>query len=125
FEKKTCSAEQMTQFYAELLDSYPLVSLEDPLAEDDWDGWVGLTTSIAEGVQIVGDDIFVTNHERLEEGIDRGVANALLVKVHQIWTLTETLDAGALAHHSGYRTMMNHRSGETEDTMIADLAVAV
>ncbi|HXY63592.1 MAG TPA: phosphopyruvate hydratase [Mycobacterium sp.] len=124
FEKKTCSAEQMTQFYAELLDSYPLVSLEDPLAEDDWGGWVALTTSIGDRVQIVGDDIFVTNPERLEEGIERGVANALLVKVNQIGTLTETLDAVALAHHSGYRTMMSHRSGETEDTTIADLAVA-
>ena len=125
FEGKSRTAEQMTEFYAGLLGSYPLVSLEDPLFEDDWDGWVALTASIGERVQIVGDDIFVTNPERLEEGIDRGVANALLVKVNQIGTLTETLDAVVLAHHSGYRTMMSHRSGETEDTTIADLAVAV
>jgi enolase len=125
FEKKTLSADQMTQFYAELVDSYPLVSIEDPLAEDDWDGWVALTTAIGDRVQIVGDDLFVTNPERLEEGIDKGAANALLVKVNQIGTLTETLDAVSLAHHSGYRTMMSHRSGETEDTTIADLAVAV
>ncbi|MCZ8377676.1 phosphopyruvate hydratase [Mycobacterium sp. CPCC 205372] len=125
FEKETRTAEQMAQFYGELLDSYPLVSIEDPLSEDDWDGWVALTTEIGDRVQIVGDDLFVTNPERLEEGIDRGAANALLVKVNQIGTLTETLDAVALAHNSGYRTMMSHRSGETEDTTIADLAVAV
>ena len=109
----------------ELIDNYPLVSIEDPLSEDDWDGWVALTTAIGDRVQIVGDDLFVTNPERLEEGIDKGAANALLVKVNQIGTLTETLDAVALAHNSGYRTMMSHRSGETEDTTIADLAVAV
>ena len=125
FEKETRSADQMTQFYAGLLDSYPLVSIEDPLSEDDWDGWVALTTAIGDRVQIVGDDLFVTNPERLEEGIERGAANALLVKVNQIGTLTETLDAVSLAHNSGYRTMMSHRSGETEDTTIADLAVAV
>ncbi|ORA79426.1 phosphopyruvate hydratase [Mycobacterium malmoense] len=125
FEGATRTAEQMAEFYAGLLGSYPLVSLEDPLSEDDWDGWVALTASIGDRVQIVGDDIFVTNPERLEEGIEKGVANALLVKVNQIGTLTETLDAVALAHHSGYRTMMSHRSGETEDTTIADLAVAV
>jgi enolase len=124
FENKTLTAEQMTQFYADLVASYPLVSLEDPLYEDDWDGWVSLTAAIGDRVQIVGDDIFVTNPERIEEGIDKGVANALLVKVNQIGTLTETLDAVALAHHSGYRTMISHRSGETEDTTIADLAVA-
>jgi enolase len=125
FEGTTRSAEQMTEFYAGLLGSYPLVSLEDPLYENDWDGWAALTASLGDRVQIVGDDIFVTNPERLEEGIEKGVANALLVKVNQIGTLTETLDAVALAHHSGYRTMISHRSGETEDTMIADLAVAV
>ncbi|WP_029114417.1 phosphopyruvate hydratase [Mycobacterium sp. URHB0044] len=125
FEKQTRTAEQMTAFYAELLDAYPLVSIEDPLSEDDWDGWVSLTAAIGDRVQIVGDDLFVTNPERLEEGIDKGAANALLVKVNQIGTLTETLDAVALAHNSGYRTMMSHRSGETEDTTIADLAVAV
>lgn len=125
FENQTRSAAQLTEFYAGLLDSYPLVSIEDPLSEDDWDGWVALTAAIGDRVQIVGDDLFVTNPERLEDGIDKGVANALLVKVNQIGTLTETLDAVMLAHHSGYRTMMSHRSGETEDTTIADLAVAV
>jgi enolase len=125
FEGSTRTAAQMADFYAGLLGSYPLVSIEDPLSEDDWDGWATLTASIGDRVQLVGDDIFVTNPERLEEGIDKGVANALLVKVNQIGTLTETLDAVALAHHSGYRTMMSHRSGETEDTTIADLAVAV
>ncbi|WP_144207555.1 phosphopyruvate hydratase [Mycobacterium tilburgii] len=125
FENETCSAEQMAQFYTGLLDSYPLVSIEDPLSEDDWDGWVALTSAVGDRVQLVGDDLFVTNTERLEEGIERGAGNALLVKVNQIGTLTETLDAVALAHHSGYRTMMSHRSGETEDTTIADLAVAV
>ena len=125
FEKQTYTSAQMTEFYIALLDSYPLVSIEDPLDEDDWDGWVDLTTAIGDRVQIVGDDLFVTNPERLEEGIDRGAANALLVKVNQIGTLTETLDAVALAHNSGYRTMMSHRSGETEDTTIADLVVAV
>ncbi|MDT5180747.1 MAG: enolase [Mycobacterium sp.] len=125
FEKQTRTAAQMTEFYAELLDAYPLVSIEDPLSEDDWDGWVSLTTAIGDRIQIVGDDLFVTNPERLEEGIEKGAANALLVKVNQIGTLTETLDAVSLAHNSGYRTMMSHRSGETEDTTIADLAVAV
>ena len=125
FEKQNRSAAEMGEFYVSLLDAYPLVSIEDPLSEDDWDGWVDLTTAIGDRVQIVGDDLFVTNPERLEEGIERGAANALLVKVNQIGTLTETLDAVALAHNSGYRTMMSHRSGETEDTTIADLAVAV
>jgi enolase len=125
FEKQTRTAEQMTEFYTGLLGAYPLVSIEDPLSEDDWDGWVALTSAIGDRIQIVGDDLFVTNPERLEEGIDKGAANALLVKVNQIGTLTETLDAVALAHNSGYRTMMSHRSGETEDTTIADLAVAV
>jgi enolase len=125
FENETRDAAQMAEFYASLLDSYPLVSIEDPLAEDDWNGWVALTALIGDRVQLVGDDLFVTNPERLEEGIEKGAANALLVKVNQIGTLTETLDAVALAHYSGYRTMMSHRSGETEDTTIADLAVAV
>ena len=125
FEKETRSSEQMTEFYAGLIEAYPLVSVEDPLSEDDWDGWVALTAAIGDRVQIVGDDLFVTDPERLEDGIERGAANALLVKVNQIGTLTETLDAVALAHNSGYRTMMSHRSGETEDTTIADLAVAV
>ncbi|WP_275296862.1 enolase C-terminal domain-like protein, partial [Mycolicibacterium sp. CBMA 361] len=124
FEKQTRSAEEMAKFYASLLDAFPLVSIEDPLSEDDWDGWVALTTAIGDRVQLVGDDLFVTNPERLEEGIEKGAANALLVKVNQIGTLTETLDAVALAHNAGYKSMMSHRSGETEDTTIADLAVA-
>jgi enolase len=125
FENETRDSARLTEFYAGLLDTYPLVSIEDPLSEDDWDGWVALTKVIGDRVQLVGDDLFVTNPERLEDGIERGAGNALLVKVNQIGTLTETLDAVALAHNSGYRTMMSHRSGETEDTTIADLAVAV
>ena len=125
FEGAVRTAEEMGQFYAELLDAYPLVSIEDPLSEDDWDGWVALTDAIGDRVQLVGDDLFVTNPERLEDGIAKGAANALLVKVNQIGTLTETLDAVELAHRNGYKTMMSHRSGETEDTTIADLAVAV
>jgi enolase len=124
FEGGRRSADEMTAFYAELLGSYPLVSIEDPLSEDDWDGWVSLTAAIGSRTQIVGDDLFVTNPERLEDGISRGAANALLVKVNQIGTLSETLDAVTLAHSYGYRCMMSHRSGETEDTTIADLAVA-
>jgi enolase len=125
FEGSDRNAEQMIDYYAGLLDAYPLVSIEDPLGEDDWDGWVRLTAELGDRVQIVGDDLFVTNPERLEEGITRGAANALLVKVNQIGTLSETLDAVALAQSNGYRCMMSHRSGETEDTTIADLAVAV
>ncbi|RJO75872.1 phosphopyruvate hydratase [Nocardia panacis] len=125
FEGSVRTAAEMTAFYAELLGAYPLVSIEDPLSEDDWDGWVALTDQIGDKVQLVGDDLFVTNPERLEEGIAKGAANALLVKVNQIGTLTETLDAVELAHRNGYKTMMSHRSGETEDTTIADLAVAV
>jgi len=125
FEKETRSAEQMAAFYEDLLSAYPLVSIEDPLSEDDWDGWVALTSAIGDKVQLVGDDLFVTNPERLEDGIEKGAGNALLVKVNQIGTLTETLDAVTLAHNAGYKTMMSHRSGETEDTTIADLAVAV
>jgi enolase len=125
FERSDRNAEQMIDYYADLLNAYPLVSIEDPLAEDDWDGWVRLTAELGNRVQIVGDDLFVTNPERLEEGITRGAANALLVKVNQIGTLSETLDAVALAQSSGYRCMVSHRSGETEDTTIADLAVAL
>ncbi|WP_282779346.1 MULTISPECIES: phosphopyruvate hydratase [unclassified Nocardia] len=125
FEGSVRSAAQMNEFYSELLSAYPIVSIEDPLSEDDWDGWVALTDAIGDKVQLVGDDLFVTNPERLEEGIAKGAANALLVKVNQIGTLTETLDAVDLAHRNGYKTMMSHRSGETEDTTIADLAVAV
>ncbi|HWE90861.1 MAG TPA: phosphopyruvate hydratase [Pseudonocardiaceae bacterium] len=124
FEGSKRSAEQMVSYYTELVDNYPLVSIEDPLAEDDWDGWVRLTAEVGDRVQIVGDDLFVTNPERLEEGISRRAANALLVKVNQIGTLSETLDAVTLALTCGYRCMISHRSGETEDTTIADLAVA-
>ncbi|MEE2031879.1 phosphopyruvate hydratase [Rhodococcus chondri] len=125
FEGKNRTADELADFYNEILSAYPLVSVEDPLSEDDWEGWVALTDKIGNKLQLVGDDLFVTNPERLEEGIVKGAANALLVKVNQIGTLTETLDAVDLAHRSGYKTMMSHRSGETEDTTIADLAVAV
>jgi enolase len=125
FEGKSRSASEMTDYYAELVAAYPLVSIEDPLFEDDWDGWQILTERLGAKVQIVGDDLFVTNPERLARGIAGGQANALLVKVNQIGTLTETFDAVQLAHRNGYRCMMSHRSGETEDTTIADLAVAV
>ncbi|MDP9408493.1 MAG: phosphopyruvate hydratase [Actinomycetota bacterium] len=124
FEGQSRTAEQMSDYYAELAGAYPIVSIEDPLDEDDWEGWRALTERIGGQVQIVGDDLFVTNPERLRRGIDGGCANALLVKVNQIGTLTEALDAVALAHRNGYRCMMSHRSGETEDTTIADLAVA-
>jgi enolase len=124
FEGAKKTAQDMADYYADLVASYPIVSLEDPLDEGDWDGWAGLTTQLGSKVQIVGDDLFVTNPQRLAEGIAKGTANALLVKVNQIGTLTETLDAVNLAHRSGYRCMMSHRSGETEDTTIADLAVA-
>ncbi|MBL7487845.1 phosphopyruvate hydratase [Frankia sp. AgB1.9] len=125
FEGASKSAAELIDYYADLVASYPIVSIEDPLAEDDWDGWVEITTRLGSKVQIVGDDLFVTNPERLARGIAAGAANALLVKVNQIGTLTETLDAVTLAHRSGYKAMMSHRSGETEDTTIADLAVAV
>ena len=124
FEGAKRSAEEMAAYYGELLDAYPLVSIEDPLSEEDWAGWKALTDAVGGKVQIVGDDLFVTNPERLQRGIDAGSANALLVKVNQIGTLTETLDAVSLAQSSGFRCMMSHRSGETEDTTIADLAVA-
>ena len=124
FEGKSRTAAEMVDYYAELVDAYPLVSIEDPLDEDDWDGWKALTDLLGKKVQIVGDDLFVTNPERLARGIAEGQANALLVKVNQIGTLTETFDAMQLAHRNGYRCMMSHRSGETEDTTIADLAVA-
>ena len=125
FEGGAKTAAEMTSIYAQWLDSYPLVSLEDPLGEEDWAGWRELTAELGGRVQIVGDDIFVTNPERIRRGIAEKVANALLVKVNQIGTLTETFSAVDLAHRSGYTTMMSHRSGETEDTTIADLAVAL
>jgi enolase len=125
FEGQARTADEMVAYYTALVADYPIVSLEDPLAEDDWDAWVALTGELDERVQLVGDDLFVTNPERLGRGIEAGAANALLVKVNQIGTLTETFDAVDLAHRHGYRCMMSHRSGETEDTTIADLAVAV
>ncbi|MGY1601024.1 phosphopyruvate hydratase [Geodermatophilus sp. SYSU D00815] len=124
FEGRKLSSAEMTEYYTELVGAYPIVSIEDPLSEEDWDGWIALTDALGERIQLVGDDLFVTNPSRLADGIARGAANALLVKVNQIGTLTETLDAVNLAHRSGYRCMMSHRSGETEDTTIADLAVA-
>ena len=125
FEGGLRSSDEMIEYYRGLVDAFPLVSIEDPLSEEDWEGWTTITAVVGDRVQIVGDDLFVTNPQRLQRGIDNGAANALLVKVNQIGTLTETLDAVDLAHRNGYRTMMSHRSGETEDTTIADLAVAV
>ncbi|WP_163511389.1 phosphopyruvate hydratase [Fodinicola acaciae] len=122
---KPHTAEEMTAYYADLVAAYPIVSIEDPLSEEDWTGWVSLTDRLGDNIQIVGDDLFVTNPERIAKGINSGAANALLVKVNQIGTLTETFDAVSLAQRSGFATMMSHRSGETEDTTIADLAVAV
>ena len=125
FEGGKHSSAEMVEVYADLVEQYPIVSIEDPLDEDDWEGYITLTEKLGDKIQIVGDDLFVTNPSRLQEGIDRGAANALLVKVNQIGTLSETFDAVELAHRNGYRTMMSHRSGETEDTTIADLAVAL
>jgi enolase len=124
FEGRDLDADAMTAFYTDLITSYPIVSLEDPLAEDDWSGWTQLTASIGDRVQIVGDDLFVTNPDRIVRGQRERAANALLVKVNQIGTLSETLDAVTLAHRGGMACMMSHRSGETEDITIADLAVA-
>jgi enolase len=123
-DQKTRDAQQMTRLYADLLDHYPIVSIEDGLAEDDWDGWQLLTRELGGRVQLVGDDLFVTNPERLERGIAEGVGNSILIKLNQIGTLTETLHTIDIAHKAGYTTVISHRSGETEDTTIADLAVA-
>jgi enolase len=125
FEGAAKTSAEMIAYYVDLAGAYPIVSIEDPLDEEDWDGWQGLTEQLDDAVQLVGDDLFVTNSERLARGIESGAANALLVKVNQIGTLTETFDAVDLAHRHGYRCMMSHRSGETEDTTIADLAVAM
>jgi enolase len=124
FEGKLLTSDEMIAYYAELVSAYPIVSIEDPLNEEDWAGWKSMTASLGSKIQIVGDDLFVTNPTRLARGIESDTANALLVKVNQIGTLTETLDAVDLAHRANYRSMMSHRSGETEDTTIADLAVA-
>jgi enolase len=123
-EKRSLTAEQMTAYYAELVDAYPIFSIEDGMSEDDWDGWRVLTEALGDRCQLVGDDLFVTNVARLKRGIDRGIANAILIKVNQIGTLSETLDAVRLAQDAGYAAVMSHRSGETEDATIADLAVA-
>jgi enolase len=125
FEGGTKTADEMIAYYEELIDAYPLVSIEDPLDEEDWAGWAKFTAQVGHKIQVVGDDLFVTNPVRLSRGIEENSANALLVKVNQIGSLTETIDAVTLAHRAGYRTMMSHRSGETEDTTIADLAVAL
>ncbi len=125
FEGGKHTAEEMAKVYGELVEEYAIVSIEDPLDENDWDGWVELTKQIGDKVQLVGDDFFVTNPARLAEGIEKNAANALLVKVNQIGTLSETFEAVAVAHNNGYKSMMSHRSGETEDTTIADLAVGL
>ncbi|MDR7235000.1 phosphopyruvate hydratase [Agrococcus sp. BE272] len=125
FEGQDRSASDMSDYFAELVDSYPLVTIEDPMSEEDWEGWTGITERLDDRVQIVGDDLFVTNPERLVDGIERGAANALLVKVNQIGTLSETFDAIRIATQAGYSSVLSHRSGETEDTTIADIAVAV
>src|SRR5690606_38601866 len=118
-------AAGMVEFYAKLCEKYPIASIEDGLAEDDWAGWKQLTTALGHKVMLVGDDLFVTNTERLSRGIEQGVGNALLVKVNQIGTLTETVEAVRMASRAGYRSVISHRSGETEDTTIADLSVAL
>jgi enolase len=125
FEGREKSSGEMPGFWAEIVDRYPVVSIEDGAAEDDWDSWRALTDRLGERVQLVGDDLFVTSTARLREGIERGVANSILVKVNQIGTLTETIEAVRLAHENGYTAVMSHRSGETEDATIADLAVAL
>ena len=125
FEGREKSSAEMPEFWAEIVDRYPVVSIEDGAAEDDWDSWRTLTDRLGDRVQLVGDDLFVTSTARLQEGIERGVANSILVKVNQIGTLTETIEAVRLAHENGYTAVMSHRSGETEDATIADLAVAL
>jgi len=123
-ENRTLTSEEMASYLADLVANYPIFSIEDGMAEDDWDGWRTLTEALGDRVQLVGDDLFVTNVTRLKEGIDKNIANAILVKVNQIGTLSETNDAVKMAHDAGYAAVMSHRSGETEDTTIADLAVA-
>ncbi len=125
YEGQKRSSAEMIEYYEKLISNYPLVSIEDPLDEEDWDGWQAFTARFGDRIQIVGDDLFVTNPKRLQKGIDLKAANALLVKVNQIGSLSETIDAVELAHRNGFSCMMSHRSGETEDTTIADLAVAL
>ena len=122
---KELSSDQLVKFWEKWVKEYPIVSVEDGMAEDDWTGWANLTKAIGDKCQLVGDDLFVTNVTRLQRGIDKGIANGLLVKVNQIGTITETINAVTLAQHNSYNTIMSHRSGETEDTTIADLAVAL
>ncbi|MGZ3948837.1 MAG: phosphopyruvate hydratase [Flavisolibacter sp.] len=122
---KTMSSDELVKYWTSWVNQYPIVSIEDGMAEDDWDGWKALTEAIGSKVQLVGDDLFVTNVKRIQQGIDKNIANALLVKVNQIGTITETINAVTLAQHNGYNTIMSHRSGETEDTTLADLAVAL
>lgn len=124
-ENKNFDAEELVSFYQELVKAYPICSIEDGMAEDDWRGWKALTDALGDRIQLVGDDLFVTNPLRLKEGVEKGVANSILIKVNQIGTLTETMQTVDLAHRSGYTTIMSHRSGETEDSTIADLAVAL
>jgi len=124
-EKKIFDSDQLTSFYQTLVKSYPILSIEDGMAEDDWEGWKILTNTLGQSIQLVGDDVFVTNPVRLAEGIEKGIANSILIKVNQIGTLTETIQTVDLAHRVGYTTIISHRSGETEDTTIADLAVAL
>ena len=122
---KVISSDEMVAYWTAWVDKYPIISIEDGMAEDDWDGWKKLTESVGNRCQLVGDDLFVTNVLRLQQGIDRGIANSILVKVNQIGTITETINAVRLAQTNGYTSIMSHRSGETEDTTIADLAVAL
>ncbi len=124
-EGRTLESAGMVELFADLCDRYPIISIEDGLAEEDWDGWRALTQALGDRLQLVGDDLFVTNVERIQRGLDRGVANAVLLKVNQIGSLSETFDAADLAHRNGWSTMISHRSGETEDTLIADLVVAL
>jgi enolase len=124
FEGKQLTAGELISYYSELVDNYPLVTIEDPLSEDDWTGWEAITAELGDKVQLVGDDLFVTNPSRLADGIQRHAGNSILVKVNQIGSLTETLDAVSMAQRAGYTAVLSHRSGETEDTTIADLAVA-
>ena len=123
-DRKVKSAADMVEFYADLVERYPIISIEDGMSENDWDGWKLLTERLGDRIQLVGDDLFVTNTKILKEGIDKGIANSILIKVNQIGTLTETLDAIEMAKRAGYTAVISHRSGETEDTFIADLAVA-
>lgn len=124
-ESKELTSAQMVEYYAKLVKSYPIVSIEDGMAEDDWDGWKIMTDKLGQSIQLVGDDLFVTNTKRLSEGISKGICNSILIKVNQIGTLTETLDAIEMAHRAGYTAVVSHRSGETEDSTIADIAVAM